>query len=194
MKTTRLKIILSSSLLGAALLATLSLNSGLAPEAVHDDPMGRTPASLYEQMRSGTIAVERKLASHVAGLKSRMLASIGRPPNSLEHLRFGVLEGKYALAMNGETVSEATFINNPDSEGRPAVVSNRTEFIKNFASLFDVKGIPARVSVDVLGTKVVETYRVKSSKADEEVLLSFVLDDTDHLVSLKSEKVSVLNN
>jgi len=194
MKNNKFKIALSSGALVLFVVATFWVNNksfkSTSPESAD---IFRNPASsFFAEIRSGTLFIERKLASEMAMVKRRGLASIGRPADSLETLRFGILEGKYALTVNGGKVSEIDFIDNPGTESRPLAVIDRAEFIKKYGALLDAASIPKRISVDIQGNKIVEKYRVKSAKEDTDLIVSFVLDETDRLFNIKTEKVSGL--
>ena len=153
----------------------------------------RNPASqIFAQIRSGSLNIERQFAVKLAQVKARGIASIGRPADALENLRFGVLEGKYSLKMEGDKIADINFIDNPESEGNPATIKDRFEFLKQYGTLIDAISKPSRVGVDVRGTKVIETYRVKTNSPETDVVVSFVLDDLDRLIALHAEKTSAL--
>ncbi|MDZ4677505.1 MAG: hypothetical protein SGI74_08340 [Oligoflexia bacterium] len=153
----------------------------------------RNPASfVLQQIRSGTIELERKLASQIAAIKTRKIASIGRPADPLENFRFGILEGKYALTMNGDKISDIAFIDNPSTEGRPTAMANRIEFLEKFGSFFGTTNLPEKLATDVQGTKITETYRMKTSRADTDIMVKITVDDLDRLLDVRTEKVSAL--
>jgi ribosomal protein L20 len=153
----------------------------------------RTPAShILEQLRSGTVEIERKLASQIASFKNRRVASLGRSPDPLENFRFGILEGKYALTMNGDKISDISFIDTPGSEGRPTAVANRLEFLKQNNGFFGATSLPEKVATDVRGTKITETYRMKTALADQDIIVKITVDDLDRLIDVKTERVSSL--
>jgi hypothetical protein len=184
-----LKIVIPSALLVLCLVVSLALNSQSAKDPENSSGI-RMPASWIAEIRSGTLYVERALASKIAEFRKRDTASIGRPADPLENLRFGILEGKYALTLDGGKISEISFIDNPNSEGRPTTISDRKQFIKEYASVFDARGTPERVQVDIQGAKIIETYRAKTSAKDSDLLVSFILDDLDRVLGIQTRKIS----
>ncbi len=181
------KVVVPSVLLAAFVAVPLVIN-GL--RSMSDEPKDsvRSPASRWiEEIRSGSVNLERNLAVQVAELKQRTLASIGRPADPLEKLRFGVLEGKYSLTMAGDFIKEISFIDNPNTEGRPATIADRKQFIKDFGQFFELGSRLERISTNIKGSKIIENYLVKTSSG-QDTILSFVLDDMDRLFAIHSEK------
>src|SRR5476649_1959252 len=138
--------------LGLSLAANKASFQG-AGNSKADGSKVRGPASqLYNQIRSGTLNIERQFAVKLAQVKARGIASIGRPADALENLRFGVLEGKYSLKMEGDKIADINFIDNPKSEGTPATIKDRFEFLKQYGSLIDATSKPLRIGIYVRGT------------------------------------------
>ncbi|MCC6277375.1 MAG: hypothetical protein IT289_05620 [Oligoflexia bacterium] len=152
----------------------------------------RSPASEWiVEMRSlSSLEDQSTLADHLAESKERSSASIGRPADPFESLRFGLLEGKYAVTLAGEKISEVQFVDNPNTEGRPTAISNRSEFLKEYRKLFDLGSDPEKVDVTVRGTKTTETYRSASADGKNDVLVHITFDDLNRLISLKTETVT----
>jgi hypothetical protein len=152
----------------------------------------RFPAShIFGQERSASVAVEKRYAADLALVKKRKLASIAHSASPLENFRFGELEGKYHLTLDGDKVAAVSFIDTPDSTGSPTILPNRADFITKHARLFGVTGSPQRVAVDLKGTHVVETYKVKLASGTESKI-KITLDDSDRLLDLQTEKSSSL--
>jgi hypothetical protein len=199
-KSKNLKIILSVAGLALCLAATFVVNNRSLENSVASSgealsaPGSRIPASsIFENLRSGTIGIERKLAFKVAQIRERGLASIGRPADLSESLKFGLLEGKYSVQMNGDLISEIKFIDNPDSEGSPAKIKDRMEFMKQYGKLLNITEVPLKVSSDVKGAHTIETYRAASPEKGQDMILSFTLDHLDRVLEMNVQKVSALN-
>lgn len=193
-KEPRTKVAISALGLLFLVGSTVFLNElvRIAPEGETSKWYRRPASQVVQTLRSGSAIVERALASKLAGIKERALASIGRPADPLENFRFGVLEGKYALTMNGDKISEISFIDTPNSEGRPRLIEDRVTFLKKHSQLLGATGTMERVSVNIVGTKIVETYRGPSIKPGTDLLMSLTLDDMERLISLKATQVSSL--
>ena len=151
----------------------------------------RFPAShMFGDLRSATVMVEKRYAAQLAHpFRRRIPASIGRPADLIENLRFGILEGKYALAMDGENIMDVSFVDTPESDGRHVSVGSRTDFFTKFGSLFGLSGNPERIAVDIKGTKIVETYKAPS-KEGVDVIVKVELDNFDRLVAVHTQPVS----
>jgi len=149
-------------------------------------------SSVFGELRSASTVVEKRVALELAPpVKNRHLASVGRPANALENFRFGVLEGKYSIKMDGEKIRDVDFIDTPDSEGRPSSLGSRSEFFSKYGPLFGLRGAPQRVAVDVVNGKIVETYKI-SALGVPDTIIKVTLDDLDRLISLHSEKQATL--
>lgn len=156
-----------------------------------DSPMGyRNPASqLWEQVRSGSAYVEQELAERVAWIAKRETASIGKPADPFESLRFGLLQGKYSVTMKDDLIAEIEFIDNPNSEGRPLALGDRKTFLKSHMALFGMMSEPERISIDKQGSRIVETYKLKNAKTQSEVRVSVVMDDLERVFAIKTLEV-----
>ena len=199
--TNHKKLVLTSSCLiaclGLSIMANhISLGEKNEVNVASNSKSGhslRGPASqITAPLRSGSFTIERQFASKIAQSKSRSPASIGRPADLFENLKFGVLEGKYALKMEGDKISEIKFVDNPNSEGSPAQIKNRLDFLKTYGSLLDGQSEPSRISINVNGKMTTETYRLKSNQSDKDTIVSIILDDYDRLFEVHSEKATAL--
>jgi hypothetical protein len=187
--------------LGSSLAVNIKFNHSTGDIHLISGISLRLPASQGSQsLRSGSHKAERKLASELAGLRTnaanlsgeanRGLASLGRPSDLFEDLKFGVLEGKYALKMDGDKISEMKFIDIPDSTGRPAQIRNRIEFLKRYGALLDSDSQPQQESVFTSGSMTTETYRLKSNSHGADIIVSFILDDLDRVFEMRTDKAS----
>jgi hypothetical protein len=127
---------------------------------------------------------EKDLAKKLSKLSSRDIASVGRAPSNEDRLRFGYLEGKYALRMNSGKISEIEFASSPDA---PKYLNDRVEFLKSHKELMPVDFEVARnVSREVLPKSIQETYQlVQNDQVGAEV--RFELDLYGRLISMKVE-------
>lgn len=191
MSKMRKNILVSLSVVGALAL-TVTANEMIFGSGQFGQSL-RNPAShMAGMIRSASRNVERALASHLANLEDRDLASIARKPNKVETLKFGVLGGKYALTLEDDKITEIAFVDTPGSVGRPTNVNDRRSFLNRYKELFDITGDIKTVSVNAEGGNIVETFRAKSKTDDMQTVISFVMDDLDRLIAVRTKKVSAL--
>jgi hypothetical protein len=180
--TISLAAVLTLAYLGnqRALLGQKTLNSN----ARYPASIGSTNMS-SSSMEKLQLIVENDLAEEVAPVSAkRGMASVGKPANDIEALRFGELEGKYAFKMNGDSVSEISLI---DSGSRkPAIIPNRVEFINKYAAQLGATSSPQRVSAVSKGEHLIETYRVKSKNGPDRII-EVTLGEANGLLVLKTE-------
>ncbi len=196
---------IAAGFLGITLGFTFWANDQIFKKALLVDEIGvaslggRMPASMVIQgLRSGDVTSERSLASVLAEPDSmeksgRKVASVGRASSPLDNLRFGTLEGKYAITLASENVpgsevdkvSNIDFIDNPGSEGRPTLITDRTEFIKKHSDLLDIGVAIEKVKTALSGRHIVETYKALARGSFKTVIIQIELDEKDRLYSLR---------
>lgn len=176
-----LSIVVVTSFFGNQLLFGQSRNHGLQQ---------RAPASQQSSFSSINEDAQAALLERLATTKVRVLASIGKQPEPLDHLRFGVLEGKYALTMSGEKVKDIEFINTPNSEGSPTQVADRLIFLKSNAQLLNIKSEIEKLDTDIIGRKIVETFKAVSADSNLEVKIKVEIDELDRLYKISSVEIN----
>jgi hypothetical protein len=129
---------------------------------------------------------EQSLARKLSKLSSRDIASVGRMPSFEDRLRFGYLEGKYALRMNSGKIQEIEFASAPDA---PKYLNDRVQFLTLYKDLLPVDFEQARnVGREVMPKKIHETYQlVQNDRVEAEV--RFELDLYGRLLSMKVESI-----
>jgi hypothetical protein len=133
---------------------------------------------------------ENMLAEEVAVPSAqRSLASVGAPANSIESMRFGDLEGKYAFKMSGDHISEISLINS--NSQRPAVIPNRADFLGKYAEHFGAASKPKHLSSVLKGDHLVETYRVKA-KSGPDRIIEVTLGEANSFLALRTEEAPTL--
>ncbi len=130
---------------------------------------------------------EKNLAQKLSKLSSRDIASVGRVPTYEDRLRFGYLEGKYALRMNDGKLSEIEFSQGPDA---PKYLNDRAEFLTTYKDLMPVEFESTKsISREILPKMIHETYQlVSNDKVTAEV--RFELDLYGRLISMKVESLA----
>lgn len=74
---------------------------------------------------------QRDLSEKLAREK-RMVASVGESPTAINQIRFGLLEGKYTVVLNGESIKEIEFAQTNDD--RPKFIDVEKMILENIAS------------------------------------------------------------
>jgi hypothetical protein len=133
---------------------------------------------------------EQDLADEVA-LKSprRGLASVGQPADGMTNLRYGALEGKYAFKMDGEKISEISFIES--SSEKPAIIPDRADFLKKYADQFGLKTVYKKLSSVLKDDRLIETYSAKTSTGQTR-LVQMTLGEANTLLALKTQEAPTL--
>ena len=116
----------------------------------------------------------------LAELNRNMITQAGRKPTTLESFNYGVLEGKYALNVDGGRITEIKLSH--DSED-PKILNDRLRFIQDNA-LTLAPGFKAaeKVRVEASNVGIKETYKVDTKTGQK--VFEFQIDDQDRLVSL----------
>lgn len=133
---------------------------------------------------------ETDLAEEVA-VKSprRGLASVGQPANGVENLRFGALEGKYAFKMDGDKISEISFIQSKHE--KPTIISDRSDFLSKYAQEFGVNSGAKKLSSVLKDDRLIETYSVKTASGKPR-LIQVTLGEANTFLALKTEDAPTL--
>jgi len=149
----------------------------------------RAPASVGSVSMSST-TLNDKLAEEVAiPSAQRSLASIGKPADPFESLKYGALEGKYAFKTEAETITEISFIRN-DSE-KPTIIPDRADFLKRFAAELGVRANPKKLSSVLKGDHVIETYSFNANSGQPR-LIQLTLGESNTLLNLKTQEAPIL--
>lgn len=185
MKKSSAKKVLMSTTLGILVMGMLAANELILRTDLNVDAVSdRTPASeIYRNMRSGSLIAERRLASELSQLKDRALASVGHSANAFDQFKFGVLEGKYALVVENEKVKDISYMDKDTEEG-PTKVSDRVEFLRSHAQVLNLKNKIVKLSTDINGSKIVETYKAYMKDSSNQVVVRIELDEMDRLYNI----------
>lgn len=125
--------------------------------------------------------IEPQWRKNLSGLNKDMIAQSAHKPTPIESLNFGILEGKYAMQVQGGRV---TLIEFADAHNmNPKFLQDRMGFIQQFSTTLapNLKSIE-KLSYAKSGEGYKEVFKVM---ADEELYFEFQLDDKNRLLSLK---------
>jgi len=174
-----------------ASLCAFTIWANMMNFAPQDPTWDRFPASIAKEMVQNTRAVEESLIRQVASLTERKTASIARQPDMIEQVRFEVLQGKYSLILENERIKKAEFVDNPSSEGYPALIEDRLAFLEKYGEVLANEKNPGPAhlaSLQVLGQKTIETYSLKSHE------VRFVLDSLNRVLEMSVEPIVSAQN
>jgi hypothetical protein len=130
------KLAVSTSLLSIVLLVTLANNNIMTRITVEEKTTefaSRSIASVPEA------TVSPELVTSLAQRDLSDAAAVGRKPSSLEQLRFGTLEGKYAVRLQQDgKLSEIEFSDSVASGDRPKHIESFSHFLEANRELLPV--------------------------------------------------------
>jgi hypothetical protein len=183
------KVQVASTFLGLVLLGAFIANQQ-SLSRIQDEvkPGAREPASVststLASLTRQSIDDEKRLAEQVAQ-PHRGIASIATAPNDFDTMRFQTLEGKYDFKMDKDN-KVVTEISLPDSHtDRGAVIKDRREFLKNFATQFGADAAPDKLSAVLKDDQLIERYVFKSQNHDKERVIELTIGESNTLLHLK---------
>ncbi len=180
----RSQIWLAASLASLLVLVTIANNQILNEKNfLFEEDMKRSLASLENQ--GYDIDWEHILAGRLAKSEGREIASIGKKPNPLQDLQFGVLEGKYLILLENQKVKEIEFMDNHDQKDGLTYVTNRIEFLKQHQGLFSVSFSEIEFAYnDVKKNSVTELYHFLDSDSKVIGKAQFLFDSYGRLIRM----------
>ena len=127
---------------------------------------------------------EKKLASKLAKMNIRKLASVGVSPTLEEKLRVQELEGKYVLNFEKGKISEISFSDNSESGQTPSFINDPKEFIREYRGL-----MPSDFSsiIEDKSNKSVKKYGLYKNK-EKVADVNFNIDNYGRLINMKVHK------
>jgi hypothetical protein len=181
------KIALSTSLLSVVVLVTLANKNLMSGDSAEPVRVSRAIASVPTGTSDAEDSLVRALAKKELGSHA-----IGRRPSSLEALRFGTLEGKYAIRLSDEgKLAELEFTSNSESgdlseTDRPKHIQNRAEFISQNHELMPVAFDKAVwIEVEPSGDSTTEIYQLVNEVSRPVGTVEFKLDKAGRMLSMK---------
>jgi hypothetical protein len=181
------KLAISTSLLSIVLLVTLANNNIMTriPAPEEAPVVTRGIASMASVSEPAETSHEL-----VAELSQRELsdsASIGRRPSSLEKLRFGTLEGKYAVRLQADgKLHEIEFSDATSSGDRPKHIEDFAQFLESNREILPVeydKSVKISSETEVGGST--ETYQLVSRVSMPLAKVQFRTDSAGRLLAMR---------
>lgn len=183
-KLTSKQILLLSSLVGLLLFVLLINNQIMNPNLSSQVSGNRTIASTIDNKMEWQEEIVTKISEQPF---NRKLASVGKQPSSLDHLQFGLLEGKYALHLKESKIMSIEFTDEPNGNDRPKYIE-RASFINEYKTLFPIEFQTAKLVHDAVTEKqVIETYGLFDSTNTQVGVISFKMDTYGRFISLNVE-------
>jgi len=138
---------------------------------------------------------EENLAERLSTPTTRGIASLGRHPTIEEKLRFGLLEGKYAVRYENGKVREIEYTHFGEEKSFPKYVNDRVAFIKKYQKLLPVepKTIVSTGS-EIKSNRIHESYNLLNEGKVIVASIKFELDVHGRLLSMKVDKPRLKSN
>ena len=147
---------------------------------------GRGIASIEggDMVKAQTLEEARSIY-HKMEQEGRSPASIGETPSLVDQLRFGVLEGKYALRMKNGKLMEIEFVDTEQTADRPKYISQPETFLKEYASLLPVGYDTVEKTTETRSPSAV--HQIFSLKKGDQIqaTVDFQHDEFGRMISMK---------
>lgn len=176
--------LLVSTVLLSIVLAVVSMNHLVSQDLesqmeVHPSSGQRGIASVNDQV------YEREM---VKKLSQRAMSSVSRRgvrPSELDHLTFGVLQGKYSVNLKSGKIASIYL----SEENQAQEISNYSDFVKNMRSLLPVSFSRVDKVSSSLKTKG-EVYALLDKQGAKVGVVTMMLDEKRRLLSLQFQEAS----
>jgi hypothetical protein len=173
--------------LTASILSVVALASFFNQKIVsHFDSSktSRNIASLNEQAEY-EFQWQKELSEKLANKENRKVASFGEQPSKLDQIRFGMLEGKYAINFDNERISEIKFQETASAD-RPKYIPNVENFlIENKDVLIPNVSLVKTIDTKVVGEDSEQTLELYDSSNKALGQVTYVSDKSGRLRSMK---------
>lgn len=173
--------------LTASILSVVALASFFNQKIVsHFDSSktSRNIASLNEQAEY-EFQWQKELSEKLADKSNRKVASFGEQPSKLDQIRFGMLEGKYAINFDNERISEIKF-QETTSADRPKYIPNVENFlIENKDVLIPDVSLVKTIETKTVGEDSEQTLELYDSSNKALGQVTYVSDKSGRLRSMK---------
>ena len=202
MSILRSRAAVSASLASVVVLATIGnfflFSTGMQPQDLVQDNRGRNLRSVDRGIASIEVTDSGETKGWFRELlesrsqkiyEARKVASVGQKASLMDQLRFGDLEGKYAVRVEEGALREINFVDSESSQDRPKYLVSTHDFLSRYQALHKVKFdevINSRVAQ--LGTTKVEVFELRSGGATTG-LVEVTRDSAGRLIQLRIEEV-----
>ncbi|MGE3974942.1 MAG: hypothetical protein AB7F59_10490 [Bdellovibrionales bacterium] len=185
------KVLVSASLVSVLAAVIIANQTLLKKQDTHSSSRSLASAERFERVDADQLAWQKKLAHELADSKGqRELASLGRPPNAFDQLRFGFFEGKYSFQLEHGKIKEVNFVDSGVSGDRPKYINDVNSFlVENKSSFYiDYSKVEKGLEEHIGGFKI-ENYALYKNTA----LLGWAqvfMDDSGrtHAIKLRENK------
>lgn len=129
---------------------------------------------------------ERAIAQKLSERRERVLASVSQRPTQIEKLRFGALEGKYALRMADGKISEIEFSDAQSVGDHPNFINDRVAFLMQNRVAFAVEfSRVERISEERSKNSRAEVYGLFNADGAKVGQVRFQLDERGRFIAMK---------
>lgn len=187
----RLSNVVASGLTATVLFGVTLVNYNLSQNESNASTPSRGIASIAPDHITDISQWDSSLLKKMAEKAERKMASFATKATALEQLRFGVLEGKYAIRLNEGKVTEINYQEMAQGSGdRPKYIESKDEFLNEFKDVVKPEFTAANlVSEKIENGNIVEVYRLVGSKSSPVAEAHFVSDQYGRLMSLKIQEL-----
>lgn len=185
LEVTQKKVAITASIVSIAFIVAL-----INQQLLKSQTSGRGIASVQDSAGI-SMAWQYDLAKKLSRETRRDLASLGSRPNEMDQLRFGVLEGKYALHFDQGSLALIEFSEKESGE-RPKYIEDKEAFLKNYKNLFKVafKDVK-RTATDTSNSETKQdTFELLDEYNKVMAKASFVSDQYGRVLSMKMDRVN----
>lgn len=185
----RFQNIVASGALATTLFLVTILNFALSSQSETKINQARGIASAAPMIDNELAQWNKSLLKKMAQQTERKMASISAKATDMDQLRFGLLEGKYALKLEDGKISEIVFQDTVGSDERPKYINSKDEFLSQYKSLLKSEFTTAsRISEKVDNGSIIESYQLMGPTSSPVALAKFTSDQYGRLISFRIER------
>lgn len=182
----RLQHIVASGALAMTLFMVTAINFAISSFQNETPSQARGIASIHDTKDSVVAKWDNSFLKKLANKNNRETASVSVAPTALDQLKFGLLEGKYAVKLEDGKVKEISFQEAINESDRPKYINSKESFLLEYrAALGTDFQIASQVEQKVQDGKIVEVYQLLGSKSDLVAKVKFVSDQFGRLLNLQ---------
>ncbi len=185
----RFQNIVASGALATTLFLVTILNFALSSHIETPVAQSRGIASVAPMVDNEISNWDKSVLKRMAQQTERKMASISSKATELDQLRFGLLEGKYALKLEDGKISEILFQDSAGSTSRPKYIDSKDEFLNQYRGLIKSDfSTASRVGEKIDNGNIVESYQLIGPKSSPVAVAKFTSDQYGRLISFRIER------
>ncbi len=150
---------------------------------------GRAIASTATLIDGEVSSWNKNVLKRIAQQAERKIASISSKATDVDQLRFGLLEGKYAVKMEEGKISEIVYHDSEESSERPKYINSKNDFLTQYQPL--IKGdftAASSMGEQIDNGQIVESFQLLGPESSPIAIAKFTSDQYGRLISFKVER------